>query len=51
MRQNVSSNSPFERVAAYSRAVRVGNAVYVAGTGAWGADGKIVPGGVDAQTK
>ena len=32
MRKNVSSPSPFEDVVGYSRAVRVGNSVWVAGT-------------------
>jgi len=38
MRQNISGGSPFEPVIGFSRAVRVGHAVHLAGTGPVGAD-------------
>ena len=41
-RQNFAGNSPFEPVIGYSRIVKVGPFIYVAGTTATDAEGKIV---------
>jgi len=52
IRTSVSSDSPYEPVVGFSRAVRVGNIISVGGTAPLGPDGKTVaPGDVASQAR
>jgi enamine deaminase RidA (YjgF/YER057c/UK114 family) len=47
MRSNITGGSPFEPIIGFSRAVRIGNTIHVAGTGPVGADNE----DITAQTR
>jgi reactive intermediate/imine deaminase len=50
-RQLISTGSKWEPIIGYSRAVKVGNQVFVSGTTGTNAEGKVAKGDLEAQVK
>ncbi len=50
-RQRVASGSPYESIFGFSRAIRVGDQVFVAGTAPIEPDGSVTSGGMEAQAR
>ena len=50
-RQLISTGSKWEPIIGYSRAVKVGNQIFVSGTTGTNAEGKVAQGDLEAQTR